>query len=86
MVANSTKLISRFSDFISKTGSFGSWENIYFGLPYLSQELMVLSQPQLIYLYYFEISNKVLQNYKITAFVNLRLTPLKCQKEKKQQQ
>ena len=47
---------------------------------------MVLSRPQLAYLYYFDISSKVLQNYKITTFVNLQLTPLKCQKEKKQQQ
>ena len=47
---------------------------------------MVLSRPQLAYLYYLEISLTVLQNYRITAFVNLRLTPLKCQKVKQQQQ
>ena len=47
---------------------------------------MVLSRPQLAYLYYFEISLKALQNCRITAFVNLRLTPLKCQKVKQQQQ
>ena len=44
---------------------------------------MVLSKPQLAYLYYFEISLTVLQNRRITAFMNLRLTPLKYQKVKK---
>ena len=63
-----------------------SWDNVYFGLPYLSQDSMVLSQPQLAYLYYLEISLTVLQNYRITAFVNLWITPLKYQKVKKQQQ
>ena len=47
---------------------------------------MVLSLPQLAYLHYFKIFLKVLQNYRITAFVNLRLTPLECQKVRKQQQ
>ena len=47
---------------------------------------MVLSRPQLAYLYYLEIYPTVLQNYRITAFANLRLTTLKCQKVKKQQQ
>ena len=47
---------------------------------------MALSRPQLAYLYYLEISLTVSQNYRITAFLNLRLTPLKCQKVKKQQQ
>ena len=47
---------------------------------------MVLSRLQLAYLHYFEISLKVLQNYRIKAFANLRLTPLKCQIVKKQQQ
>ena len=37
---------------------------------------MVLSQMQLAYLFYF----------RITAFVNLRLTPLEYQKVEKQQQ
>ena len=63
-----------------------NWDNIYFGLPYLPQESKVLSQPQLAYLYYLEISLTVLQNYRITAFVNLSLTPLKYQRVKKQQQ
>ena len=63
-----------------------SLDNIYFGLPCLSQESMVISRPQLAYVYYFEISLKVLQNYRITAFVNLRLTPLTCQKVIKKQQ
>ena len=51
---------------------------------------MVLSQPQLAYLYYLHIALTVLQSYKTTelhiAFVNPRLTPLKYQKVKKQQQ
>ena len=47
---------------------------------------MVLSQLQLAYLYYLELSLTVLQNYRITAFVNLLLTPLKYQKVEKQQQ
>ena len=63
-----------------------SWDNIYFYLPYLSQELMALSRPPLAYLYYLETSLTVLQNYRITAFVNVPITPLKCQKVKKQQQ
>ena len=58
MFAHSTTLISRLC-------------NIYFGLPYLSQGSMVLSQLQLAYLYYLELSLAVLQNYRITAFVNL---------------
>ena len=45
--------------------------NICFGLPYLSQESMVLSQLQLAYLYHIELSLTVLQNYRITAFANL---------------
>ena len=56
-----------------------SWDNI-------SQESMILSRQQLAYLYYLETSHTVLQNYRITAFVNLQLTPLKCQKVKKQQE
>ena len=55
-------------------------------LPYLSQESMVLSRRQLAYLFYLEVFLTVLQNYTITAFANLRLTPLKCQKMKQQQQ
>ena len=43
----------------------------YFLLPYLSPELMVLSQLKRAYLYYLELSLTVLQNYRITAFVNL---------------
>ena len=58
MFAHSTTLISRLY-------------NIYFGLPYLSQESMVLSQLQLAYLYYLELSLTVSQNYRITAFENL---------------
>ena len=53
---------------------------------YLSQESMVLSRQQLAYLYYLQISLTVLQNYRIAAFVNLRLNPLKCQKVEKQRQ
>ena len=55
MYAHSTTLISRLY-------------NIYFGLPYLSQESMVLFQLQLACLYYLEL---YLQSYKITEFVNL---------------
>ena len=58
MFANSATLISRLY-------------NIYFGLLYLSQESMVLSQLQLAYLRYLELSLTVLQNYRITAFANL---------------
>ena len=48
-----------------KQAALDSWGNIYFGLPYLSQESMVLSQLQLGYLYYPEISLSLtkLQNY-----------------------
>ena len=63
-----------------KQGTLDSWDNIYFSLPYLSQESVVLSQPQLAYLYYLETSLTILQNCRITALVNLRLTPLECQK------
>ena len=71
-----------------KQVALDSWDNIYFGLPYLSQESMVLSQLQFAfaYFYYLELSYAVLQNYRITAFVNLWLTPLKYQKVEKQQQ
>ena len=58
MFAHSTTLISRLY-------------NIDFGLPYLSQESMVLSQLHLAYLYYLELSVTVLQNCRTTAFVNL---------------
>ena len=47
---------------------------------------MVLSRPQLTYLYFLENSLTYLQNYRSAAFVNLQLTPLKCQKVKLQQQ
>ena len=47
---------------------------------------MVLSRRQFAYLYYLEVYLTVLQNYRITAFFNPRLTPLKCQKMKQQQQ
>ena len=57
MFAHSTTLISRLY-------------TIYFGLPYFSQESMVLSQLQLAYLYYLELSLTVLQNYRITTFIN----------------
>ena len=69
-----------------KQTALDSWDNIYFGLPYLSQESMVLSQLQLAYLYYLELSLTVLQNYRIVAFANLWLTSLKYQKVEKQQQ
>ena len=44
---------------------------------------MVLSRPQLAYLYCLKIAPTVLQNYNILAFVNLQLIPLKYQKVKK---
>ena len=47
---------------------------------------MALSRPQPTNLYYFEISLKVLQKYRITAFLNPGLIPLKGWKVKKQQQ
>ena len=47
---------------------------------------MIFSQLQLAYLYYIELSLTVFQNYRIIAFVNLGLTPLKYQKVEKQQQ
>ena len=58
MFAHPTTLISRLY-------------NIYVGLPYLSQESMVLSKLQLTYLYYLEPSLTVLKNYRMTGFVNL---------------
>ena len=68
-----------------KHATWDSWNNIFFA--YLSQESMALSlQLQLAYLYYLEPSLTVLQNCRITAFVNLWLTPLKYQKVEKQQQ
>ena len=35
-----------------KQAALDNWDNIYFGLPCLSQEPMVLSQPQFTYIYY----------------------------------
>ena len=56
---------------MSKTEGFGQLRYIYFGLPYLSQESIVLSQLQRAYLYHHELSLTVLQNYRIKAFVIL---------------
>ena len=70
----------------SKHATLDIWDNIYFGLPYLFQESMVLSQLQFANLHYLELSPTVLQNYRITSFVNLWFTPLKYQKVKQQQQ
>ena len=47
---------------------------------------MVLCQLQLTYLYYLELSLTVLQSDRITACVNLLLSPLKHQKVEKQEQ
>ena len=67
--------------------TLNSWDNIYFGLPYLSQESIVLSQLQLVSLLILSWAFSYnLTNYRITAFVNLWLTPLKYQKVEKQQQ
>ena len=46
---------------------------------------MVFSQLQLAYLYYIELSLTVLENYRITAFVNLWLSLMKQQKVENQQ-
>ena len=46
---------------------------------------MVLSQVKPSYLYYLELFLSVLQNYRIKAFLNLRLSPSKLQKVEKQQ-
>ena len=62
---------------------FSRFADRYERYPYLSQESIVLSRLQLAYLYYLEISTAVLQNYRMTAFVNLRLTPLERQNLKK---
>ena len=71
MFAHFSTLISRFS------------HDIYFGLPCLSQESMFFSK---LLIFSCELSLTVLQNYRIRAFVNLWLTPLKYQKVEKQQQ
>ena len=71
-----------FSLYISKQAASDSWDNINFGLPYLSQESMILSQ-LLILSWAFSYG---LTNYRTTAFVNLWLTPSKNQKIEKQQQ
>ena len=47
---------------------------------------MVLSQLQLACLSYFQLSLTALQNYRITAFVNLSLSLLKHQEMENQQQ
>ena len=64
MFAHSATLISRSFHFISKTGGLGGWDNIYFGLPYLSQESMALSQ-SLILSWAFSDSLTRLQNYSL---------------------
>ena len=71
MLAHSTTLYHDFPTSYSKQVALDSLDNIFFGLPYHSQESMVLSQLQLDYLYYLELSLAVLQNYRIAAFVNL---------------
>ena len=50
--------------FISKTGGLGGWDNIYFGLPYLSLESMALSQ-SLILSWAFSDSLTKFQNYSL---------------------
>ena len=47
-----------------KQVALDSWDNIYFGLPYLSQESMVLSQ-LLILSWAFSYSLTKLQNYSL---------------------
>ena len=63
--------VLNFGMFAHSTILISQLYNICFGLPYLSQESMVLSQLQLAYLYHIELSLTVLQNYRITAFANL---------------
>ena len=60
-----------FGIFVHSTALTSRLYNIYFGLSYLSHKSMFLSKLQLAYLYYLELSLTVLQNYRITAFVNL---------------
>ena len=45
------------------------------------QESIILSQLQLAYLCYLELSLTVLQNYRMTALVNLGLIPLRYTKK-----
>ena len=85
MFPGSTILITQFSTSYLKQAVLDSSDNIYFGLPYLSQESMVLSELELTYLYYIQLSLTFLQTYRITAFVNFWLSPLKHQKVEKQQ-
>ena len=69
-------LISQFSHFISKAVGFG-WLIQYLlwsSLSSLSQEWLFLNC-----LYYLELSLAVLQNCRVTAFVNLWLAPSWCQ-------
>ena len=75
MFVHSATLILQFFHLISRTSSSESWNNSYFFLSCLSQQSIVLSQMQIDYLYYHEFSLTVLQNYIITTFVNLWLTP-----------
>ena len=75
-----------FSALCLKQTTLDSWDNTYFGLSFLSQESMVLSQLLLDYLYHAEHSVTFLQNLKITTFMNPWLSPLKHQKVEKQQQ
>ena len=83
--ANISEIFQSIYDIISnisylKQAALDSWD-IYFDLPYLRQESVVLSQQQLAYFYYLELFTELL-----TAFVNLWLTPLKYKKVEKQQQ
>ena len=62
-----------------KQAAMESWDNIYFDLPYLSQELTVLSQLQLNYLYYLELFLSLikLRNYSLCESL---IKPFKYQK------
>ena len=60
MFAHSTTYYD-FPNSYLKQAAFDTWENTYFGLPYLSQGSMVLSQLKLAYVYYLELSLTVLQ-------------------------
>ena len=69
--------MSRFSHLICKTSSFGYFRYL-FGLPHLSQE--VLSQLQLTYLYYLELSLTLLQNYNLLESLIKSYEALKSKK------
>ena len=67
MFAHSPTLISWFSHFYLKQAALDSWDNIYFGLPYLSQVNGSFSTAArlLILSWAFSYSRTKLQNYRL---------------------